>query len=520
MVQIALSDARPIDLYASNHTKGERTHVTKVGLLVAKNSASNVIRGSATAAVAILLPHFLTHSLDVGRFAAWSLMLQIAAYAGYLDFGLQTAIGRFVAQATELEQWERRKHIVATAFSMLCGAGLLAAIVIGFIIWHIESLFPGIPPTLATELQKASAVVALSACLLLPLSTFTGVLIGLHRNEFPAIVIGGSRLVGALAVIVASRYTHSLIVLGLCIGVTNLLGGIIQLIIAQRMVPGIGLNPMRAKKTIAREILVFCAALTVFAVGMLLVSGLDVTILGHFRFEEVGFYSVAGLLVSFSAGLSSSVTSALISPIAALHARFDVGRIQDTVKRVTKISAFANFLITAFILLTGHFFLKLWVGSEYADRATSILGLLAIAQAIRLIGASYSAMLIATGQQSKGIQNAIAEALTNLVASIIGAALYGGIGVAWGTLIGAVVGILWIFFYTMPSAHDVPFSAWPFFKSTVALPVLCAGPAFLLLFIPRTMTPLPVITAIVSYVLCIGIAVRFHVVPRSLSLRG
>jgi O-antigen/teichoic acid export membrane protein len=491
----------------------------KIGWLVVKNSSANVIRGSATAAVAILLPHFLTHTLDVGRFAAWSLMLQIAAYAGYLDFGLQTAIGRFVAQATELEQWQRRERLVATALAMLCAAALLAAIVIGFVIWHIRSIFPGVPPELAIELQKAAAIVALSACLLLPLSAFTGVLIGLHRNELPAIAIGGSRLVGALAVILASHYTKSLVALGLCVALANLIGGLLQLLAVLRLIPGINFNPLNAERLLAREMWFYCIALTIFAVGMLLVSGLDVTILGHFRFSEVGFYSVAGLFVSFLAGLSSSVTSALISPIAALHARLDVALIQQTVIRITKIVVFTNFLLAAFLVLSGHLFLRLWVGSVYADRAATILSLLVLAQAVRLIGGVFSAMLIATGQQSKGIQSGLAEAVTNLLASIVGAALYGGVGVAWGTLLGAIVGILWTFAYTMPTAHQVPVRPWPFFKSTVAVPILCTAPGYLFMLNSRVLTAPNVIVGFFAYSVCIAAAFRFDVLPRRLSLQ-
>src|SRR5271170_3158047 len=107
---------------------------------VAKNATANVVRGSATAAVAILLPHFLTHALDRDRFAAWSLMLQIAAYVGYLDFGLQTAVARFVAQATELEQWHRRKQLIITARTLLSGAALLGAVVIGAVILNLRHL--------------------------------------------------------------------------------------------------------------------------------------------------------------------------------------------------------------------------------------------------------------------------------------------------------------------------------------------------------------------------------------------
>ena len=56
-------------------------------LTVVKNAVANLVRGGATAAVAIALPRFLTRSLDPERYAAWSLILQIAAYSSFLDLG-------------------------------------------------------------------------------------------------------------------------------------------------------------------------------------------------------------------------------------------------------------------------------------------------------------------------------------------------------------------------------------------------------------------------------------------------
>src|ERR1700761_5449709 len=95
-------------------------------ITIIKNAVSNLVRGGATAAVAIVLPRFLTRSLDSERFAAWSLILQIAAYASYLDFGLQTTVARFIAQAIELKQTERQQKLVNTALSLLTAAGLAA----------------------------------------------------------------------------------------------------------------------------------------------------------------------------------------------------------------------------------------------------------------------------------------------------------------------------------------------------------------------------------------------------------
>jgi hypothetical protein len=65
-------------------------------LLIVKNASANLVRGSASAAVALVLPSFLTRSMSVDAFAAWSLVLQLSAYVGYLDLGIQTAIARLV----------------------------------------------------------------------------------------------------------------------------------------------------------------------------------------------------------------------------------------------------------------------------------------------------------------------------------------------------------------------------------------------------------------------------------------
>ena len=75
-----------------------------------------------------------------------------------------------------------------------------------------------------SDLRLGVLVMGACAALALPMSTFVGVLIGLHRNEYPALVIGGSRILGGLDDLVAVRYTNSLACLALCIGVTNLVG--------------------------------------------------------------------------------------------------------------------------------------------------------------------------------------------------------------------------------------------------------------------------------------------------------
>jgi O-antigen/teichoic acid export membrane protein len=487
--------------------------VNSLNRTVAKNAAANLVRGGATAAVAILLPHFLTHALDRDRFAAWSLMLQIAAYIYYLDFGLQTAVARFVAQATELEQLDRREQLISTARTLLIAAAFIGAVVTGVVTLNLRHFFSGVPTALSAELSIAVAVASLGTCLLVPFSTYTAVLVGLHRNGYTAIGIGGSRIVGALAVIIACRFTHSLVWLSACLVIPNLLGGVSQWLFARSLIPLGQKGLFYLDLPMAREIGRYCSGLTVYSFGMLLVGGLDVTVVGYFRFSEVGFYSVAGMLISFFAGLNVSLMTATIAPLATLHARNAVTDIQQMVMRITKLNVFANFVMVALVFLLGHRVLILWVGSDYAVHALPILELLAGAQAVRLIVAAYSSMLIATGQQNKGIQSVFAEGFTNLIASIIGGALYGGIGVAWGTLIGAVGGALCTLLYTMPRAKEVPFQVQPFLSGSVVPAVMSAAPIFVLLAVPHHLLELRVVLSLFLAILSVVVAVYLKVMP-------
>lgn len=405
--------------------------------------------------VAIALPRFFTRLLDTEHFAAWSLILQIAAYASYLDFGLQTAIARFVAQAIELEQKERQEKLISTALILLSSAALIAFAVISIVISQFPRLFGGVPSGLLPEFRHAALLLSLSACLLLPLSTYSGVLIGMHRNEIPALAIGGSRITGCVVAIVVGHYTQSLPWLALSIGGPNVLGGLLQLAAVHGLLAEGKARLRHVSRVIGVELLRFCAALTVWSFGMLLVSGLDVTIVGHFRFSSVGSYSIASMLISFLAGLTNAALGALMAPLAALHAQHETRRILRVVFAATQTTLLANLLLTAAVFLFGEPVLRSWVGPVYAESALPILKVLAVAQTVRLTVAPYTVMLISVGDPEKAVPAVICEALVNLTASITGAMVLGPIGVAWGTMAGAACGVLWIVLRSMPALGAV-----------------------------------------------------------------
>ena len=454
--------------------------------IVTKNAFANLMRGGASSVVALALPHYLVRALDHDRFAAWALMLQIAAYANYLDFGLQTAVARYVAQAIERRDIAKRDNLINTALNLLSIAGLIAFVVLLLLVLFLRHLFRQIPHALATEVQIGLLIMAASAAIGLVLSAFTGVLVGLHRNEFPAIAIGGSRLLGALAVIIAANYTHSLIWLALLIGVANVLGGLVQYSIVQSLLPDLRVRIPFLNRPLAAEFLHYCTGLAVFSIGMFLVSGLDVTIVGFFDFKAVGYYAIASTLIAFIVGLCNSIFSALMTPVAVLQAQGNYDRIRNLVIHGTRLNNYISVLLIWLTFAYGRSGMTLWVGSSYAAAAFPVLKILIVAQVIRLAGTCYTTMLIATAQQNRGIAAAIVEAVANLIFSVAGCAWLGPIGVAWGTLAGSIIGLGFVFFFTMRWAKEIPFRAALFLREAFIRPFLCTSPLIAYLVLAGT----------------------------------
>jgi O-antigen/teichoic acid export membrane protein len=488
---------------------------------ILKNTFANLMRGGATAGVALALPHFLTQTLDHERFAGWCFLLQIAAYANYLDFGVQAAVARFLAAYTELGEEERRNALVSTALGLLSCAALIGCIALGVIIRTLPSLFPSIPTTLIPEVRAAVAILGGTAVLSLPLSTFSGVLLGLHRNEYLAASVVGTRILGAALILLVSRRTDSLLALSACLAFANLLGIALQVFFAKSLLPSLRLSRSRMQRSIALELGKYCMGLSVWSAGMLLISGLDIAIVGHFDFGAVGYYSIAATLVMLFSGAHGAASTALMTPVAALQATGEVDRIRRLILQATSISTFINLLAIAITFLAGKFVLVLWVGEPYATQALPIFKTLMIANGIRLVMSPYSCVLIATDLQRRAIAQGGVEGLVNLIFSVVGAYRIGAIGVALGTLIGAIFGLAWSCLLTVKRTTEISVGRRNFIGQGILRPFLCALPVIACATImhDRTLTLSSAIVLIGSGVLTYFLAYQFgRVLPSPFQL--
>jgi O-antigen/teichoic acid export membrane protein len=468
-----MSDENPSQSAASN---SDNKTAIKSGKVI-KNAFANVARGSTGALVVVLLPPFLTRSLSVEAYGTWLLIVQLSAYVSFLDFGIQTAVGRFVAHTNELQDLKQRDSVVSTSLAILMGAGLLGFIGVLALVWQLPNLFHGMPTSLHQDARIALLFVGGSLAIGLPFSVFSGIFVGLQRYDIPAWVIGISKLLGGVLTVMLANATHNIAWMGagMALATVGAAGG--QFLACRKFASSIKISIKLISKKAGREIVDYCFSLTIWSISMLLVSGLDTAIVGYFDYKSVAFYSLAVSLTTFLIGLNSSIFNVLMPSAAIMGAKENYIGLGKLLVDSTRYSLITLILTSAPLVVGAEWILDLWLGPEYARHTAPILQLLVIANVVRQSGFPYSIIAIATGQQRLMIITPFIEGLTNFTSSVLLANFIGASGVAIGTLIGGLIGISFSLIYNIPRTKKIITSPQKLLLEGLIRPLVCMVPS-------------------------------------------
>lgn len=446
---------------------------------VVKNASANLVRLAGSGIVAILLPPFLVRMLPTDTYSAWALLLQLTVYVGLLDFGVQTAVARYVAHAEELQDDRLRDGIVSTAAVLLSIAAALAMCLVGLLAWQLPHIFTHMPGHLYRGAQIALLLMGCSFALGLPSSVIHAVFIGLQRNEIPAAIVIANRF-GLAALTVGVVFQHwGLAAMGGAVATANVLAYATACLAWRHWAPGVRIRISLVTRAHAGQIANYSVAMAVWLAGMLMVSGLDLSIVGIFDYSSTAYYAVAAALTNFVIQAQNAIFAALLPASAVLNARGDAQRLGTLLISSTRYGMFILLGMALPLIFAGKYILRFWVGAEYAHNSLTILQILVVANVVRLSALPYSTLLLGTGEQRKVIMSPLAEGITNLAASIGCAYLWGAIGVAIGTLIGSFVGVALHVFHNMPRTLAIAIDRSALFKHGFLRPLLCSAPLLL-----------------------------------------
>jgi O-antigen/teichoic acid export membrane protein len=443
---------------------------------IIKNAFANIARGGSAALVTILLPPFLVRILTKDEYGTWLLILQLSTYVNFLDFGIQTAIGRFVAYTTELKDFQQRDAIASTALGILVAMGGVALIGLTGFAWQIPQIFSSMPPELHQQAQYTLLLIGGSLAIGLPFSTFGGIFIGIQRYDVTAWIIGLSKIIGGVLVILTALLTHNIIWMGMSMAICTLGGSLGQYFAYRSIADDIKILPKKLSRKAGVEIFNYCFSISVWNLGMLLVSGLDTIIVGFFDYKSVVYYSLAVNLTNFVIQLQSAIFSVMMPAAATLSARQDTVKLGQLLRQSTRYGTLILLITGIPLILGAKWILIPWIGSEYASNTAQILQVLVIANIVRLAGLPYATLMVALGQQRIIILSPLVEGGINFFFSILATSKIGAIGAAIGTLIGSFISILFHFTYNMPRTKGIQICRHKLIVDGLFRPIICSVP--------------------------------------------
>jgi O-antigen/teichoic acid export membrane protein len=402
------------------------------------NTASNYVAKILTLGVWFFLTPFLLRQLGANDYGLWILIGSIAAYGSLLDFGIGTAVTKYVAQFQAEGRIEQAQSLVATALWLYLGLGLVAVLLSAI-------LAPFIPIALnipAGQQSTASWLMLLSGLGLgvsLPSATSIAVLRGLHRFDL-------SNLVGIFGMTLFTVATISVVLLGggllgmVAVGIpVTLVTQVPAIWLIRRTAPKLRFGLRQTDRGLLRTLMSFSSALFVINVaGQVQTKTDEITIGAFMPVANVAPYSIARRLSEMPQLLTEQFMKVILPLASQLDAENDRGRLRTLYLASSRLTLAIFLPLAVGVIIFARPFLKAWVGAPY-DRYAYLVVILTLASLLDTSQWPAGAILQGIGRHRLLAIIALGTAIANLGLSLALVHPLGLAGVALGTLIPATI---------------------------------------------------------------------------------
>jgi O-antigen/teichoic acid export membrane protein len=449
---------------------------------ISKNIVASLARVAAVSLVALALPAYLTHHLPVTTYSAWILILQLAAYVSYLDLGVQTGVSKFVAEYEAKGDNPGAGRHASAGFALMVLAGALGLLLTLILAWQVPRLFAAMPADLYHGVRVSLLLVGSSLSFGLVCAVYSAIFLGLQRYWIPMTISVVNRASFAASVLAVVALHGNLVVMGIAVALVNVLTGLLQVFAwhekASHILVSLRLVNFGVLKSMAR----YCSLQSIWIFGMLCVTGLDVTIVGHYDYAQTAYYSIATMPTGFMLLIIAAMVNPLMPAASAMSTHRSPAQMGELLARTTRYTTVILLLSGLPLIVCGVPLLRLWVGPDYAVHTIRYLQILVLANVIRNLCAPFATMVVATGKQGPATIAAVAEAVVNLGSSLYLASRLGAMGVALGTLLGSLVSVALHFAISMHYSRDLlAISRSRLFLQGMLQPAAMAIPALVLL---------------------------------------
>lgn len=447
---------------------------------LARSVSTNWLNFAVNVLISFFLAPFVVRHLGSVYYGIWAVALQFTGYIYLLDFGVRESVVRYTSKYVARKQHSRLSQTLTVAMIVYMPIMLAALLLTAVGVWGMPHWFD-IDPQYSTAARWAVFFVGLTIAQTFLFNVFSGILIGLHRNDVTNLISIVVALVRTGAIVAFLSAGYGLITLSAVQFAAALIMGAVTAIVALRAlrIAGVRFSLKLPRKrrfvAISRRVFGYGFFVLVNNIGQKTIQASSAIIVAAFLpLTSVTYYAIAGSLVDPLRNLLATTAHAF-SPVAShYHTLRDTEQLQRMFLSGTRLTVLVALPITLTFCFLGRDFIGLWMGHEFMGPSGAVLVVLAVTQLISAPHFVMTTLLYGTSKHRIIAVLRIGEAIVNVALSIVLVQSMGLIGVALGTLIPHAIVVLLI----LP-VRVCPIVALPvrtYLMSTYGRPLLAAIP--------------------------------------------
>lgn len=465
--------------------------------------------------ISCLIPMFYTpimlSILGQSEYGLYSLSNSVISYLSLLNFGMGSAVMRYVAKARAENRKDDVEKVVGTFTIIYLVLSFLVVFVGLILMFYSDTFFAnGLSTQEIEKLKVLMVIMTISTAISFPVSVFSSVAVAYEKYLFRrAFDILGTILTPVLNLFVlfVGYGSIGMACVGLFIQVTY-----IPVFIGYCL-KSLSIKPRFSKLSanLFKDIFSFSAFVFLSMVVDMLYWATDKVIIGAMiSSAAVAIYNIGGVFTNILQQMASAISNVFTPRVTTMVVT------QDSMDEVSKLMiriGRLQYLIVSFILsgyiIFGQVFIHFWAGDSYSE-AYIIALLVMLPLSIPLIqNIAYNTILAQKKHQFRAIVYAII-AIVNVISTILVIPYFGIIGAAACSGVAYLVGNGFVmnYYYFKVTKLDIP----SFWKNILRMSIVPVCISCLGYFVVNILLPVNVIVFLVSVIVFALLFIIFSVI--------
>lgn len=457
------------------------------------SGGQSIIRGIASNWTALILSilasfflsPFVVNKLGSVYYGIWALTLQFTSYLYLLDFGVRDAIVRYTSKYTARQQSNRLNAILTTASLTYLPILLLCLLITGLCVWAVPGPF-NIEPQYHAATRLAVLFTGLTISQTFVFNIFLGILQGMRRYDIANGIEVGALLLRVLLIVVFLKLGYGLVALAMIQFATSLLGGLVWMTVARKLLEKRGMKLSlalprgRRLPALVRRVVGYGVYSFIHSAAQKIVFASDTLIVGIMMpIQAVTYYSIAATLTQYLKTLLGSTAKVFLPVSSELQARGRSADLHELFLRGAKLNMILVIPIALTLVVLGTQFIGLWMGRQFMQPIEWVLPILALTQILSSPHNVVVNILYGIGRHAALAWLRLGEAAVNLALSITLAKSMGLVGVALGQAIPHLILVMVVLPLLLRSIIGFPvrdYLVGVYFRPLLAgVPFLCGA---------------------------------------------